>query len=133
MMKFLAIASPAPSAGLVIKCPKITVPDQSMSLQEILERFVREQPLAIGKHTFGSEGDSDDEILKGRDVEKVGGLDLVEKEDLIREQKDVQKRFEEQEARKKGEKAKKAAEEARAKLRAEIEQEVRKEAAQSAN
>lgn len=72
----------------------LTVPNQTMSLQEILERFVRNEPLAIGKDV--NYGESED------DLEKLLRLDPVDKAAYIKKMQQVQDDYNAQEeARKK--------------------------------
>lgn len=92
-MKFKSIASPAPSAGLVVVGKKIVVPNQAMSLQEILERFTRNEQLPIGKDAQYHESEDD--------LEKVVHMDLVDREEYMEKQKNIQKMFKAQEAKKK--------------------------------
>lgn len=84
-MKFKSIAIPAPSSGVPGGRPKEVVPNQSMSLKEMLERFVRKEPLPVAHSgKFGSEGEIDPESDSefNIDQEKAKGWDLTEKEEF---------------------------------------------------
>lgn len=93
MMKFKSIAAPEPSKGVTIKGPKLVQPNQSLSLQEILDRFTRGEPLAIGQPVEYHESDDD--------LEKIAHADMVDKQEFIDKQKDTQKRFEREERKRK--------------------------------
>lgn len=94
-MKFRSTTIPKPALGADFSKEKVqVVPDQSLSLQEILTRFTRGESLEIGRE--GNFHDSPD------DLEKIAHLDLVEREEYIESMKEIQKRYKEQEeARKK--------------------------------
>lgn len=94
-MKFRSTTIPKPAQGADFSKEKVqVVPDQSLSLQEILTRFTRGEPLEIGREV--NFHDSPD------DLEKIAHLDLVEREEYIESMKEIQKRYKEQEeARKK--------------------------------
>lgn len=70
------------AAGTVYNEPKQVLPDQSLSLKEILQRFVRHEALPVGRNmTYGSENyidpESDSEL--NIDVEKARYWDMTEK------------------------------------------------------
>lgn len=89
-MKFKSSASPAPYPGKKKFGKKLTAPDQSMSLKEILTRFTRNEALPIGKDVeYGDEGDED--------LEKISGMDLTEQAEIIEKQKAIRERFVKQE------------------------------------
>lgn len=90
-MKYRAIACPARVVGQTNFGPKIVVPNQSMSLQEILERFTRGEPLEIGKPVQYHESNDD--------LEKVSKMDLVDKAEYVDKLKRTQKDYEKQERR----------------------------------
>lgn len=72
----------------------ITVPDQSMNLQEILKRFVRSnEPLPVGHPVNYSE----DNPLNV-DLGKIPNMDLVDQAAYIDQLKDIQVRHAKQEA-----------------------------------
>lgn len=73
------------------------VPDQSMSLEEILTRFVRGESLPVGKEV--NHGDESDNPLNV-DLEKLANSDLVDKEEFIDKLKDLQEKYNAQEAKK---------------------------------
>lgn len=77
-----------------------TVPDQSMSLQEIIRRFTRKESLPIEK-----EGTYE---TRFGDLEKIGNMDLTEQSEKIADIKEAVGKYE------KRYKAKKAAESAAA-------------------
>lgn len=85
-----------------MKAKKMVVPDQSLSLQEILLRFTRNEQLPIGKDVQFHESDDD--------LEKVSKMDLVDRAEYVDKLKETQKGFEKQE-RKKAADIKKRAEE----------------------
>lgn len=72
---------------------KAVVPNQSLSLQEILQRFTRGEPLEIGRE--GATFDDGDE-----DLEKVKNADLVDKAEFAERMKQTQKNWDKQEKRK---------------------------------
>lgn len=73
-MKYKTNSIPAPSEGADFTGIKsVVVPDQSLSLKEILERFTRGEPLSIGREPMFH--DSED------DLEKLRYLDLVDQDE----------------------------------------------------
>lgn len=103
---------PKPSRGLQIKTKKLVVPDQSMSLQEILQRFTRNEALPIGHDTtFDEAGDED--------ISRLKHMDLVDKAEYVNKLHETKKRYEKQEAAKERAKREKIAAEERAKIREE--------------
>lgn len=123
MIKFKSVAYPTPSDGVSYKdVEDQVVPDDSMSLQEILERFTRREELPIGRaHSYGN---PDVERVLDIDLEKVQFADLTER-DAFREQvAQVRATYEKQMAAKaaidkqKAAEAAKAAEEKRIRLAA---------------
>lgn len=120
MMSFKSLCSPKPAKGQDYRGVKVlTVPNQAMTLEEILTRFVRGEALNIGREV--NYYDSDD------DLEKVAKGDLTERDEFVEKQRDIQKRWEKQEK----EKAKKVAEEEREKIREQIRQEEAAKAAKA--
>lgn len=77
----------------------LTVPNQNMSLKEILTRFTRNEALPIGKDQTFHEGEYD--------LEKVKASDLVDKAEFIDKMKETQSAYKKQELAK--EKAARAA------------------------
>lgn len=69
----------------------MVVPDQSLTLEEILRRFTRGEPLEIGR----TDGVYDDEGED--DLEKVQHMDLVDREEFVDRLKETKKQFEKQE------------------------------------
>lgn len=92
-MKYKSIASPDQGLGMQYKEKKIVVPNQALSLREILQRFTRDMSLPIGQDAqFGGKDDTD---VLDVDLEKMGFADLVDQADFVQAQKDVQARYEE--------------------------------------
>lgn len=114
-MKFKAIASPKPAKGQGEFPPSITTPDQSMSLEEILERFTRGEPVAIGRDA--KYHDSDD------DLEKIQTMDLVDREEYVERLKHTQETFKKQDKARKAAEEKRLENEAIARIQAQKEQE----------
>lgn len=119
-MKYRAVSMPGPSRGVATGGKKLTVPDQSMSLKTILERFVRHEALPVG--LGGVYHESDD------DLEKVAAMDLTEKDEFIARQKETQKRYEEQEKQKERKRLETVRAEEREKVKAELKAEAEKTA-----
>lgn len=88
-MKYISIAAPAPSVGSRTGSKKLTVPNQSMSLEEILRRFTRGEPLAIGR-----EGSFNEEV--DEDLEKLATRDLVDRQEYVDKLKQKQELFKQQ-------------------------------------
>lgn len=74
------------------------IPDQSMTLEEILTRFTRGETLPVGMEF--ADGDEEGDNPLGVDLEKVKNSDLVDKAEFIEKLKDVQRQFDEQEQKK---------------------------------
>lgn len=123
-MKFKSVACPAPSVGADYSNEEdILVPDQGLSLREILERFTRGESLPVGQPTeYGEDEDFDNPM--NVDLEKAANMDLVEKQEFVERLQDYQTRYDAQEKRKEkdaleaSEKAKKLAEEKRIRIAA---------------
>lgn len=111
-MKFIGVAFPAPKGGEKYSGKKLTVPDQSMDLKEILRRFVRNEPVAVGREGVYVESEDD--------LEKVAHLDLVEKDEFIAQQKEKQRRYDRQEKEKERVRLEQVRKEEREKIRAEV-------------
>lgn len=97
-MKFRSIAWPSESPGLsFVGIPEQVVPDQSMSLHEILERFTRGESVTVGKDVeYGSEDESELNV----DLEKLRDADLVDREEFSQLVRGYQSRYDkEQKAR----------------------------------
>lgn len=77
----------------------LTVPNQSLTLKEILKRFVRREALPIEQEGVYHEGD--------HDLEKVANEDIVVRYELLEEQRqkvrDLKKRLNEQEEKSRAE------------------------------
>lgn len=107
---------PLPSKGLVNTAKKIVVPDQSMSLQEILTRFTRGEPLAVAHpEAYGGNEDLEDEL--NLDLEKVAKSDLTERDELAEKIRGIRDEHEKAEKTAKQKKA-----EAQAKAKAEADE-----------
>lgn len=91
-MKFKSIACPTISKGVRYSGKKLVVPNQAMSLQEILERFTRGEPLPIAQPINYHESEDD--------LEKVSHMDLVDKEEYIDKLKTTQQEYSKQEKNK---------------------------------
>lgn len=101
MIKFRKHTEFGKSEALSFKgVEELTVPNQAMSLQEILERFTRKERLPVGKDVVFYDEQYD------VDIEKLSRMDLAERDEFLQFQRSVKARYERQEA------AKKAAEEA---------------------
>ncbi|AXH73170.1 MAG: hypothetical protein [Microviridae sp.] len=88
-MRFKSQSIPAISKGRGDTGPSETVPNQSMSLQYIIERFTRGEAVPVGKEPQYHESDDD--------LEKVSHMDLVDKQEFVEKLKSTQKDFEKQE------------------------------------
>jgi len=90
-MRFKSIAIPKVTQGVsfVGEVDQV-VPDQSMSLAYILERFTRGEAVPVGH-----EGHFDEE--SDIDLEKLQKADLVDKAEYVERLEDVKKRHEKQE------------------------------------
>jgi len=91
-MKYKSIATPPPSPGVKVGGKKRVVPNMALSLEEILRRFTRGEPLEVGK-----EGQYDD---GPEDLEKMAHADLVDREEFADKLKQTQKRYADQEKKK---------------------------------
>jgi len=115
-MQFKSLASPPVSEGQKGGRKKQVVPNQAMSLEEILKRFVRNEALPIGREALYHEGEDD--------LSKLDDMDPVDKKEYADRQRQVQREFKEQE-RVKREKAKAKIEaEERSKIAAKMAQEM---------
>lgn len=126
-MIFKGKAIPAPSQGEKGGRPKQVVPDASMSLKEILQRFVRKEPLPVAHNgVFGSDGliDPESESEFNIDQEKARGWDLTEREEFADK---VRAKHAEHHALE-VEKQRKVKQEAEAKAKADFDKRVRLEA-----
>lgn len=68
----------------------LTKPSEAMELEEILARFIRNEPLQIGHDVNFYESDTD--------IEKLQRLDPVDKMAYIRKMQDIQNEYRKQEA-----------------------------------
>lgn len=111
-MKFKSMSIPAPSKGSVAEGPELVVPNQALSLREILERFTRNQALPVGREPRYDEGEDD--------LEKVAQMDLVDKAEFVDKLKQTQKDYEKQEKAKAAAQRKKLEAEERQKIADEL-------------
>lgn len=117
-MKYKSISCPAPSVGIINTSKRLVVPDQSMSLEEILSRFTRGESVAIGHETSYHESEDD--------LEKLSRMDLVDKGEYIDKLRQTQRNFENQEKRKAERERKRLADELKAELKREAERAAKK-------
>lgn len=108
-MKYKQIAFPKPSKGLKNTSKRLVVPNQAMGLQEILERFTRNEPLPIGKDVNYHE--SDDDLMK------VSRMDLVDRQEYVEKLKETKKAYDKQEQAKAKKQREKLEAEEREKIR----------------
>lgn len=86
----------------------LVVPDQSLSIQEILDRFTIGEELPIGRGVqYGEDEDMDNPL--NVDLEKMADADLVDKAEYTEKLREVQRRYEKQEKAKQSRAAKEAA------------------------
>lgn len=111
-MKFKSVANPGPGPVIKMKGKKITLPDQSMSLEEILRRFVRNEPLPVGHDVEFHESEDD--------LEKVAHMDLVDQTEFLEKQKETQRVYDRQERKRQADRRKQFEDEERAKIAAKV-------------
>lgn len=113
-MKFKAVAFPATSPGEVAIGKDEVVPDQALTLKEILFRFTRGEKLPVGKEVSYHESEDD--------IEKLRGMDPVDRDEFLKELEAKQKAYQDQEKAKRqaaiDAEVKRQAEEAAAKAKA---------------
>lgn len=100
-MKFKKLSIPEPSVGTdYFDVIDQVVPDQSMSLDEILTRFVRGESLPVGFDV--QEGDENETRpeLADVDLEKLANSDLVDKAEFVDKLKNLQYAYDKQEREK---------------------------------
>jgi len=115
-MQFKSLACPPVSEGQKGGRKKQVVPNQAMSLEEILKRFVRNEALPIGREALYHEGEDD--------LSKLDDMDPVDKKEYADRQRQIQREFKEQErVKRENAKAKIEAEE-RSKIAAKMAQEM---------
>lgn len=108
-MEYKKSSIPDPWTGVDYSDVEDTVvPDQSMSLEEILLRFTRGEPLPVGMDV--QEGEDSDNPLN-IDLEKIANSDLVDREEFIEKLKEVQRQYNDQEEQKAQAEAKRKKEE----------------------
>lgn len=90
-MKYKSIASPEPSEGTdFTKEKKAVVPNMALSLEEILRRFTRGEPLEIGR--VGASYDDGPE-----DLEKIQHMDMVDRAEYSEKFGEIKKAYDRQE------------------------------------
>lgn len=88
-MILISVAYPEPPPGEDYShCEVITVPNDSISLEEMLRRFTVGEPLDVeheGSYVpdLSEADDYSDPVLKGVDLEKLGRADLVDKAEFV--------------------------------------------------
>lgn len=75
--------------------PDMVVPDQGMSLREILDRFVRNEPLPVDMG--GQFGNEDLDNPLNIDLEKMARADLTDKADYYNALEEIKKSYKAQE------------------------------------
>lgn len=120
-MKFKKNSIPEPSLGVSFEgVVDELVPNQSMSLKTILQRFTRGEALAVSHEADIQFGDLDGET----DLEKLKHADLVDKADFIQRMEEVKQKHAEEvrkaEAKVKADKKAKAEAEFNARVEAEV-------------
>lgn len=78
-MKFKTMYNAVPGKGEVNKLPSMTIPDQTMSIEEMLLRHTRGLPVTgIRVPLYGEEGNESD----------IGNMELTDKMDLLKRAKE---------------------------------------------
>jgi len=78
-----SIATYVPKPGYeTIRGKSMTLPDQSLTIQEILTRFSRGLPIGVGKEPIWNEDDPD---FDDDDMTRTPGFDIVDAENFINE------------------------------------------------
>lgn len=96
---YKSIASPTPkgSSRDWSKLEKLTVPDQSLSLQDILDRFSRKEALPVGKDpSYNDEIEIDSPFAV--DLEKLGQADILDKMEHAEQWREISDTFKREEA-----------------------------------
>lgn len=124
-MKFKSIALPRATPGVIVVGTmedeegkeikgKLVVPDQSLSLHEIIARFTRGEAVPVGHDVQFHESEDD--------LEKVAKKDLVDRAEFVDKLKRTQAEFKKQEARNAAKAKKKLEDEALEKARKELQE-----------
>lgn len=87
-MQFKSRSCPEPSKGQAGGRKRQVVPNQAMSLGEILQRFVRHEPLPVGKEGVYHEGEDD--------LSKLDVMDPTEKKEYADRLRQTQREYKEQ-------------------------------------
>lgn len=129
-MRYVKSSIPMPSLGIRITEPTQVVPDQSLSLKEILHRFVRQEALPVSHQgQYGSEiMDPEVDNPLNVDLEKLRYADLTEKDEYKEATKQVQREYDAQEKAKADKARKEAQEKAEKDFEARVSTEVAKRA-----
>lgn len=89
---------PDPDLGISFEgIESLVVPDQSLTLQEILERFTRKEELPIALDAEGGFDDDEFDNPLNVDLEKMAMSDLTEKEAYVKELRKVRAEWQRQE------------------------------------
>lgn len=113
-MKYISKAIPGVALGIKTTGKSLVVPNQALSLQEILARFTRGEPLAIGRE--GQYHESED------DLEKISRMDPVDQEEFRQKWSETQQLYEQQENTRKENRRKKYEKAEREKIAQELRQ-----------
>lgn len=113
-MKFKSKAIPDIVPGVTATGKKLVVPNQSISLEEILRRFTRGEPLQIGRDVQYHESEDD--------LEKISKMDLVDQEEFRQRQLETQELFKQQEKDRRKAQRKKFLDEERSRIAEELRQ-----------
>lgn len=89
MKKIVSMLNYSPSVGEVNNEPSMTVPDQAMSIQEMLERFARGLPVGGARAAFYDE-ENDLPDLRTLDLEERAQLAMSYQDELRELRKGVQ-------------------------------------------
>ncbi|UPW40791.1 hypothetical protein [Sigmofec virus UA08Rod_6926] len=94
MPRFRTAYNHEPSQGEVIEGKSLTVPDRSLTLREIFDRFARGQPLDNIQRNVEYQDVDDDMSDWSVDPTTVPGVDIVDLENFSRENKKLIKELE---------------------------------------
>lgn len=91
---FKGVASPLPKSSRTdwSKKVKLTVPDQALSLQDIIDRFTRKEPLPVG-HSVSWGDDIDIDSPLAVDLEKLLKSDIVDQKEHADRWKEITDRY----------------------------------------
>lgn len=122
-MKYKSVAWPPVQDGEdYTDVPVIVVPDQSMSLNEILERFTRDEPLPVS-FDVAEGGDENLDNPLNIDLEKLAHADLTEKAEYYDALSELGRKYRDEQKARSQEKAEAEAKAERERIRQELENE----------